>query len=173
MIWFTSDTHFNHNKEFIWKVRGFNTCDEMNEFIKHNKTNLIYKINSVNDDYYFVENIETGSCFELFYTAEPNFHSWSIKDAKDGDILCTYELDEPKIVFILKGTPKKPYVLSYHCFYNIMYFYLQDDSEKGCLAPKDEDIKPATKEQRDILFQQMKEKGYEWNADRKELKKKN
>ena len=33
MIWFTSDTHFNHNKEFIWKVRGFNTCDEMNEFI--------------------------------------------------------------------------------------------------------------------------------------------
>ncbi len=33
MIWFTSDTHFNHNKEFVWKVRGFNSCDEMNEYI--------------------------------------------------------------------------------------------------------------------------------------------
>ncbi len=40
MIWFTSDPHFNHNKEFIWKVRGFNSCDEMNEYIvrKWNET---------------------------------------------------------------------------------------------------------------------------------------
>lgn len=33
MIWFIADTHFNHNKEFIWKSRGFNNCDEMNEYI--------------------------------------------------------------------------------------------------------------------------------------------
>ena len=31
-------------------------------------------------------------------------------------------------------------------------------------------IKPATKEQRDLLFQKMKEAGYEWDADKKELK---
>ena len=30
---------------------------------------------------------------------------------------------------------------------------------------------PATKEQRDILFQKMKEAGYEWNAEKKELRK--
>lgn len=30
---------------------------------------------------------------------------------------------------------------------------------------------PATKEQRDFLFQKMKEAGYEWDAERKELKK--
>lgn len=31
MIWFTSDTHFGHDKEFVWKVRGFESCEEMNE----------------------------------------------------------------------------------------------------------------------------------------------
>ena len=29
---------------------------------------------------------------------------------------------------------------------------------------------PATKEQRDLLFQKMKEAGYEWDAEKKELK---
>lgn len=30
-------------------------------------------------------------------------------------------------------------------------------------------VYPATKEQRDILFQKMKEEGYEWNAEKKKL----
>lgn len=38
MIWLTSDWHFNHNKEFIYKARGFNSIEEMNEaiIIRHN-----------------------------------------------------------------------------------------------------------------------------------------
>ena len=32
-------------------------------------------------------------------------------------------------------------------------------------------VYPATKEQRDFLFQKMKEAGYEWDDDEKELKK--
>ena len=90
---------------------------------------------------------------------------------KDGDILCTYECYKPKIVFILKGTPKKHYALRYHCYYNIMYPYFESDSKKGCLAPNDEDLKLATKEQRDLLFQKMEEAGYEWSdKDRKLIK---
>ena len=96
-------------------------------------------------------------------------HLWSIKDAKPGDILCTYECDEPKIVFILKGIPKKGYALSYYCYYNIMYPSFKTDKESGCIAS--DNIKPATKEQRDLLFQKMKEAGYEWDAEKKELKK--
>lgn len=30
MIWFTSDLHLNHNKDFIYKARGFNTITTMN-----------------------------------------------------------------------------------------------------------------------------------------------
>ena len=32
MIWFTSDLHFGHDREFVWKPRGYESCEEMNEF---------------------------------------------------------------------------------------------------------------------------------------------
>lgn len=32
-IFLTSDLHFGHDREFVWKVRGFNSVDEMNETI--------------------------------------------------------------------------------------------------------------------------------------------
>ena len=32
-IWLISDTHFNHNKNFIFQNRGFSTIEEMNETI--------------------------------------------------------------------------------------------------------------------------------------------
>lgn len=32
-IWFTSDTHFGHDRSFICEPRGFTTADEMNEAI--------------------------------------------------------------------------------------------------------------------------------------------
>lgn len=39
MIWLTSDWHFNHDREFIWKPRGFTSVEEMNEEIiqRHNE----------------------------------------------------------------------------------------------------------------------------------------
>lgn len=38
MIWFCSDWHFSHDKDFVWKARGFNSVAEMNEEIikRHN-----------------------------------------------------------------------------------------------------------------------------------------
>ena len=39
-IFVTSDTHFNHNKDFIYTARGYNTVEEMNK-------DLIQKWNSV------------------------------------------------------------------------------------------------------------------------------
>lgn len=32
-IWFTSDFHFNHSKDFIYKARGFDSVKEMNKHI--------------------------------------------------------------------------------------------------------------------------------------------
>ena len=32
-MWITSDTHFGHNKEFIYKARGFNSLYDMEEYI--------------------------------------------------------------------------------------------------------------------------------------------
>lgn len=131
----------------------------------------IYKIVEVCESWYEVISYNNGIQYSIGFDKENDCHLWTIQDAKAGDALCTYECNEPKIVFILKGTPKKHYALSYHCYYNVMYPHFVSDSEKGCLAPNDEDIKPATKEQRDLLFQKMKEAGYKWGEEKKELKK--
>lgn len=38
MIWLTSDWHFLHDREFIWRPRGFDSVQEMNEalILRHN-----------------------------------------------------------------------------------------------------------------------------------------
>lgn len=41
-VFITSDTHFFHDKDFIWGTRGFNSVDEMNEVIVE-KWNSIVK----------------------------------------------------------------------------------------------------------------------------------
>lgn len=52
-IWITSDTHFNHNKDFIWKPRGFTNINDMNEAIieKWNATvkdeDIVYHLGDV------------------------------------------------------------------------------------------------------------------------------
>ena len=44
MIWFTSDPHLGHDKDFVWQARGFESIDEMNaEIIRRwNETNEIF-----------------------------------------------------------------------------------------------------------------------------------
>lgn len=50
MIYFTSDYHFCHNKEFLYKPRGFDTIEEMNEAIVENHNKII----NHNDDVYIL-----------------------------------------------------------------------------------------------------------------------
>ena len=32
-IWFTSDLHLGHDRDFVWGARGFNTLEEMEQAI--------------------------------------------------------------------------------------------------------------------------------------------
>ena len=117
---------------------------------------------------YRVEDVNGNSgCPKIEYLTS-HYHLWTITDAKDGDVLCLYEHGVPNVVFILKGTPKKPYELNYYCYYNIMYPDFNIVSIKGCLGFENEtDVKPATKEQCDTLFAKMKENGYKWDYENK------
>lgn len=112
---------------------------------------------------YRVEDVNGNSgCPKIEYLTS-HYHLWTITDAKDGDVLCLYERDVPKIIFILKGTPNKPYVFNYYCYYNITYSDFNFGSVKdGLVLNYETDVKPATTEQRGLLFQKMKEKGYKW-----------
>lgn len=55
-IFVSSDYHFNHDREFIWKARGFNSVDEMNETIIANHNSVITN----EDDVYLLGDICLG-----------------------------------------------------------------------------------------------------------------
>lgn len=133
---------------------------KVGDFIKHNKANLICKVISVNSNSYYVENIGTSGRIELF-NPEQNFHLWTIEDAKNGDVLAAQEC---YVIFKeIDGLNIKC-----HCTYHYMGF--NTSFHINTLQNKTA-FQPATKEQRDLLFQKMEENGYEWDAEKKELKK--
>ena len=94
------------------------------------------------------------------------FKHWSIQDAKDGDVLFTSSTASHE-TFVFKGIDENGNAKCYFAY----------DSEDGFregtyhFIGSATNCKPATKEWRDLLFQKMKGAGYEWNAEKKELKK--
>lgn len=109
----------------------------------------------------------SGYSFDEYHTIpfmyEDLLSKWTIQDAKDGDVL--YECNEKK-PFIFKELKTKHIgdIASYCDIFNGI-FNPNEDSWTTL------DIVPATKEQCDILFQKMREAEYEWDAEKKELKK--
>ena len=89
-----------------------------------------------------------------------DYHLWTIADAKDGDVL----VDDLGNICIYKESSLKNMYYSY-CYGNHKYFVDRGGSHVI------EDTCPATKEQRDTLFKKIKEEGYEWDTEKKELKK--
>ena len=83
---------------------------------------------------------------------------WTIRDVKDGDVLV---FDD--IIMIFKNIKTVCTVNTYVLYCNGIV--VDDWCDFGL------DAHPATKEQRDFLLQKMKETGYEWDADKKELRK--
>ena len=73
MIYFSSDLHFNHNKDFIYAARGFSTIEEMN-------LKIIAKFNSIvkpKDDLYLLGDTMLGdleSGINLFNCLTGNIH---------------------------------------------------------------------------------------------------
>lgn len=56
MIYLTSDFHFLHDKEFVYKSRGFQTCEEMNQILIDNFNRII----NINDDVYILGDLLLG-----------------------------------------------------------------------------------------------------------------
>ena len=101
------------------------------------------------------------------FSFEEDMHLWTIQDAKDGDIL-SYVTDEEDLWIMIYWSLYEPY--EGHVHYHAL---LVNDkfSDKGTCCISIDNLKPATQEQRAILFQKMHEAGYEWDAEKKELKK--
>lgn len=104
---------------------------------------------------------------------QDEMHLWTIQDAKDGDIVVDKSDGTIGIFQSLGhhpdgGSYNDPSYCFLHCRYNDGYFYA--DFENGNTIDSD-DVIPATKEQRDLLFQKIHDAGYEWNKEKKELRK--
>lgn len=93
-------------------------------------------------------------------------HLWTIQDAKDGDVLT--DSNHP---CIFKSINEENVLLAYCGINDKGNFATESESEDNVWDDNPEKYSPATKEQRDLLFQKMKEAGYEWDAEKKELKK--
>ena len=99
-------------------------------------------------------------------------HLWTIQDAKDGDVLVAEINAEPNdFIYIFKEYDfqecDKNLGFWSHCYLDAFI----NEFHKGIYHNSRNVGVPATKEQRDLLFQKMKEAGYEWDANKKELKK--
>jgi len=117
--------------------------------------------------YWYSENCILGSIESI----DKRYHLWTIEDAKDGDVLACNN----GWTCIFK-TLVNDETFSSYCFMDNTKWFCETGSE--CHTLKEEFVKayngkiyPATKEQRDIFERAITNAGYEWDADKKELKK--
>ena len=124
----------------------------------------VIQITSVDDEYYWQDNDCVGGDIE---SIDKGYHLWTIGDAKEGDVLA-YVTDEEDLWIMIYWSLYEPYEghVHYHALLVNDEFY-----DKGTCCICINDLKPVTKEQYDLLFQKMKEAGYEWDAENLQLTK--
>ena len=128
----------------------------------------VCKITKIVDGRYYIEG---GDFISESSLAQYEYRLWTIQDAKDGDVLC-YKDEISLYKHDIKNCTKQEITFGgfvYHCCYDGKKFIT--DSLYSLTEQDKIDIHLATKEQRDLLFQKMKDAGYEWDAEKKELKK--
>lgn len=112
---------------------------------------------------------------------DEHYHLWTIQDAKDGDVLAINWHEDndswEKIIIFknyhakgVKGLTKEPCVEGYGNTFKNGKLAINEEVPYYSKTWTD-NLQPATKEQRNLLFQKMKENGCEWDADKKELRK--
>ena len=126
-------------------------------------TNKVLQITSIEGTSYRFNN--ESHYWEICYCDE-QCRFWTIEDAKDGDVLaCKEEI----LLFKSYSVQER---ISLYCWYNGQTNNFHSKEEIDISLNKRHKIFPATKEQRDTFMKAMNDAGYEWDAEKKELKKK-
>ena len=126
---------------------------------------VILHIDEVVNGYYRTTSRGDGIHNSYDWNIDNAARLWTIQEAKDGDVLVNGS--NIFIFHFLNGT-----LLMGYCHINTDDGRFYDDLGKNeCFCLIDAVVTPASKEQRDLLFRQMKEEGYEWDSEKKELKK--
>lgn len=115
----------------------------------------ICKITGVKNGGYMIESAYGYKGYNLFGVFDKAYRLWDITDAKNGDVLVS----------------RAPFIYGKQRPYGGLNWYNGKFIKASNYVFKDSPVHPATKEQRDLLFAKMKEAGYEWLEETKELKK--
>ena len=105
---------------------------------------------------------------------DENYHLWTIQDAKEGDVLFQDLMDGK--TFIYNGVNPGMAILYSFIISNdgkdvLPYNIGKPNTGIGNIEENKNIIHPATEEQRNLLFKKMREAGYEWDREKKELRK--
>ena len=119
-----------------------------------------FQIASIENGIYY----DTNNCGSDIESTDKYYRLWTLEDAKNGDVL--YFSDETIVIF--KDLYNATTFHSYCHIEDSVFDISKDDMPDWWEGAG---FHPATKEQRELLFKKMKEAGYEWNAEKKELKK--
>ena len=133
---------------------------KVGDWVVDNECGKLNQIDSVRDKGYDFANGDYMS----YESAHKELRLWAIQDAEDGDVL-EFGDHGRLVVGIISHINKSTGKVDVYCL-------LEANNFKAGIYYALDTIKPhpATKEQRDILFQKMKEAGYEFDFDRKKLK---
>lgn len=131
--------------------------------------NCVRKIEGILNQFYLLEGVEGCESRCAINWVDKTFRLWNIQDAKNGDVL--FHSDSASNgIFIFKEILQSIQKVICYCDYDSEDGFCLGENHTCCWADS-KILHPATKEQRDLLFQKLKEAGYEWDADNKELKK--
>lgn len=123
-----------------------------------------WKIVEVKPLDYILQSQDDNIVDDTICYVDEHFHSFTVKDVKDGDVLCSGQII---LLFEKWECNDWNFVIAYAGI--DISGKLQVTNEHWLIS---NDAHPATKEQHDILLQKMREAGYEWDAENKELLKK-
>ena len=133
---------------------------KVGDWVVFSKSKNVYKVEKIENYEYTLRHILGGSLC-LSFSNEKLIREWTIQDGKDGDVLAAHEC---YVVF------KEIDGLNIKCHCTYHYLGLNPSFYIDTLQNKDAFL-PATKEQRDTLMKAMNDAGYEWDTEKKELKK--
>lgn len=128
----------------------------------------IYQVEKICNYQYTLRHI-LGASIPFSFSKETMLRHWAIEDAKNGDVLArNNDILSICIFSHFDGINNK--YSSFLCHCGLEGEGLGQELSINGYHDDSKDYVPATKEQRNILFAKMKEAGYEWDADKKELK---
>ena len=140
----------------------------------------VYQVEKIENYEYTLRHILGGSLC-LSFSNEKLIREWTIQDAKDGDVLvCDIDKCEiggdveklPNIVSTIFNFKKlinsRDYIHSYCHLYDKRVLGLQSTMYYNSFV---HNISPATKEQRDVLMKAINNAGYEWDIEKRMIRR--